>query len=161
MRISFFLLICSMVIGSCTMQRYYIVRHAEKATAGPNMSSDVPLSAAGQQRAEHLSAVLKNVKLAQVYSTNTLRTRSTAAPAATAAGLSITIYAPRPDSLFIRQLQALKGNVLVVGHSNTVDDIVNGLMQQQLMQDLPDSTYGRLYIITRKGGRMKFTERGF
>lgn len=161
MRISFLLLFCSLLFCSCAVQRYYIVRHAEKATAEPNMSSDVPLTAAGQQRAAHLAELLKEVKLAQVYSTNTLRTRSTAAPAATAAGLSITIYGPRPDSLFIRQLQALKGNVLVVGHSNTVDDIVNGLMQQQLMQDLPDSTYGRLYIITRKGGRMKFTERGF
>lgn len=154
-------LLCVCGFASCTVQRYYIVRHAEKAAADANMSGDVPLTALGQQRADHLAVLLKDAQLQQIFSTNTLRTRSTAGPTAKAAGLELTLYGPRPDSLFIRQLQALKGNVLVVGHSNTVDDLVNGLMGKQLMQDLPDSVYGRLYIITRKAGKLKFKESGF
>lgn len=148
-------------LASCSVQRYYIVRHAEKATAEPSMSSDVPLTPAGQQRAVHLAEVMKGAKLQQVYSTNTLRTRSTAAPTASAAGVQVTMYGPRPDSVFIRQLLSVKGNVLVVGHSNTVDDLVNGLMGRTLLQDLPDSTYGGLYIVTRKAGKLKFTESRF
>jgi len=38
------------VLSSCS-HSYYIVRHAEKATQEANMSSDVPLTEKGRQRA--------------------------------------------------------------------------------------------------------------
>ena len=57
---------------------YYVVRHAEKATQEANMSSDVPLSEAGQQRAVALKEALDNKKIAYVFSTNTIRTTTTA-----------------------------------------------------------------------------------
>jgi hypothetical protein len=41
------------VLSSCT-HTYYIVRHAEKASQEANMSSDVPLTDQGKQRAEAL-----------------------------------------------------------------------------------------------------------
>ena len=47
------LLFAVAICASCS-NTYYIVRHAEKATAAPNMTTDVPLSAEGKTRAEAL-----------------------------------------------------------------------------------------------------------
>ena len=71
---SFFLFSCS--------QTFYVVRHAEKAAQAANMSSDVPLSTVGKQRAERLGGLLHDKKIGLIYSTNTTRTRTTAAMSA-------------------------------------------------------------------------------
>ena len=45
-----------------------------------------------------------------------------------------------------------KGNVLIVGHSNTVDDIANKMSGQTVVSgDLKDNEYDNLFIIKRKG----------
>jgi hypothetical protein len=46
--------------------------------------------------------------------------------------------------------------VLVVGHSNTVDDIVNGLTGRAEMTDLADNEYGNAFIVKRKGSSYTF-----
>jgi len=125
-----------------------VVRHAEKADQEPNMTSDVPLSVAGQQRAVALKEVLKNKKISYVFSTNTIRTTTTAKPTADRFGLTIQTYGPRPDSAFIAKLKALKKNTLIVGHSNTVDEIVNGLTGTRAVPgDLQDSEYNNLFVV--------------
>jgi phosphohistidine phosphatase SixA len=150
-----------MVLVSCRVQEYTIVRHAEKATQEANMSSDVPLTDAGKQRAEKLAGLLAGKKLSAVYSTNTLRTRSTAQPTADRFGIPVQLYGPRPDSAFIQSLLLWKGNVLIVGHSNTVDDLVNGLLGKAQLKDLPETVYDRLYTIQRRGKKTKLVERGY
>src|SRR6476469_6654694 len=115
-----------LVFSSCS-HSYYIVRHAEKAAQEVNMTSDVPLTEKGKQRAEALKDVLKGKKIGYVFSTNTVRTKSTAQPTADEFHLQIEIYGPRPDSAFIQLFRSKRKNTLVVGHSNTVDDIVNML----------------------------------
>jgi broad specificity phosphatase PhoE len=153
-----FLTICCLVflMSSCSKTTYYIVRHAEKATAAPNMSSDVPLTEAGAQRAEKLKDILKSKNIGFIFSTQTIRTTSTAKPLSEAVNVPIAIYNPR-DTTFINQLKVIeKKNVLVVGHSNTVDDIVNKLMNAQLLTDLPDAEYNNLFIVTRKGKKYNF-----
>ena len=141
---------------------YYIVRHAEKATAAPNMSSDVSLTPEGEQRALALNEILKNKKIANVYSTNTIRTKSTAQPTADHFGLTIEIYGPRPDSAFISLLKTKKKNTLVVGHSNTVDDLVNMLCgEKKVAGDLPETQYDNLFEVKRKGNRYIFTGKKF
>lgn len=53
---------------------------------------------------------------------------------------------------FLDQLKSLKeGNVLVVSHSNVVDDVVNGLLGEKKLSDLPEDEYGVMYKVTRKG----------
>jgi len=112
------------------------------------MTSDVPLSVAGQQRAVALKEVLKNKKISYVFSTNTIRTTTTAKPTADRFGLTIQTYGPRPDSAFIAKLKALKKNTLIVGHSNTVDEIVNGLTGTRAVPgDLQDSEYNNLFVV--------------
>ncbi|MBN8668229.1 MAG: histidine phosphatase family protein [Chitinophagales bacterium] len=148
-------------LSSCS-HSIYVVRHAEKAPAGPNMNSDVPLSVPGQQRAEDLMNVLKDKKISIVYSTQTVRTVSTATPTADHFGVAIELYGPRPDSIFISKLLSHKKNLLVVGHSNTVDDIVNMLCgATKVAGDLGDKEYDNLYEVKVKGKKKIFVGRKF
>ena len=150
MRIILFFSI-SVFLISCS-QTYYVVRHAEKAVQEANMTSDVPLSETGKQRAEKLKDILKVKRIGLIYSTNTIRTRSTAQQTADYFRLPITTYSPKPDSAFISLLRSKNLNTLVVGHSNTVDDIVNMLCGgKKVAGDLKDTEYDNLYVIKRKG----------
>src|SRR5689334_13756553 len=82
---------------------YYVVRHAEKAVPSPGTTmqtpNDPPLSVAGQQRAQALKEVLKDKKINAIYSTNTIRTKSTAESLAQLKGLTIQTYGPMPDTV--------------------------------------------------------------
>ena len=152
----FFLLVCSFFFISCS-QTFYVVRHAEKT--GPptgTMITDVPLTEGGKQRAEKLKDILKGRKIGLIYSTNMIRTMATAEPTANYFKLSTNIYGPRPDSAFINLLKSKKENILIVGHSNTVDDIVNMLCDEKKLTDLDEAVYDNLFIIKRKGRKFIF-----
>jgi broad specificity phosphatase PhoE len=151
-------LLVSLIGFSCNYHSYYIVRHAEKEAAGPNMTSDVPLSAEGKERAQKLLTLMEGKKITAIYSTNTIRTRTTVQPVADYYKLPVTVYGPRPDSVFIAGLKKQKSNVLVVAHSNTVDDIVNALIGENKLKDLDDTEYNRLFIIRSNGKKASFTE---
>src|SRR5688500_4636201 len=77
-----FLAFCLLFTLSSCATKFYVVRHAEKESANSNMTSDVPLSAAGMARAEELKELLKDKKIVRIYSTDYQRTKSTAAPLA-------------------------------------------------------------------------------
>lgn len=158
-----FLFLLIVVISSCNKTTYYIVRHAEKATAAANMSSDVPLTAAGEQRAINLKNLLQNKNIGYIFSTSTIRTTSTANPLSTATGVPVQLYNHR-DTLdqFIQRMKSInKKNVLIVGHSNTVDDLVNKLMNQSLLKDLQETEYDNLFIINRKGKKYYFEQKKY
>lgn len=144
---------------SCKTTTYYVVRHAERESTA--MTSDVPLSEAGRQRAQALKTLLQKENIRHIFSTNYVRTRSTVQPLADALHLSVEIYDPR-DTTFISRIEALKGNVLIVGHSNTVDDLVNALSGERVVEgDLPDAQYGDLFIVRKKGSRRVFEKKHF
>jgi phosphohistidine phosphatase SixA len=168
MRNGYFILLL-VFIASCSPVKYFVVRHAEKElpSAGTvmNTPNDPPLSAAGKVRAIELREVLKNEHIDFIFSTNTVRTISTAQPLNELRGdTKIELYNTK-DSLdfLIQHLKEIKkGNSLIVGHSNTVDDIVNKLCGEiKVSKDLPDSEYDNLYIITKKGKRMKFENKTY
>jgi phosphohistidine phosphatase SixA len=147
--------ICCLFLFSCTTT-YYIVRHAEKAAAEPNMSTDVPLTDAGKQRAEKLKEILEDKKIGYIFSTNTIRTKTTAEPTANYFGLKTELYT-KTDSAFINKLKSLKKNTLITGHSNTVDDIVNMLCNEiKVEADLKDNEYDNLFVVKRKGKKYFF-----
>lgn len=159
-----FLFLSLFISLTACSQTYYIVRHAEKAVpdAGNTMmANDPPLSDIGKARANALLETLKNEKIAYIFSTNTIRTRTTAEPLSKQLNVSIQTYGPRPDSAFIQQLKALNKDALIVGHSNTVDDIVNMLCGEQKLTDLADSEYDNLFIVTIKNGTAKFERKKF
>ena len=166
-RIILYLLL--ILFSSCGSVKYYIVRHAEKETASAgtmmNTPNDPPLSAAGRVRAIELREALKGKGVRYIFSTNTIRTISTVQPFNELRGATkIELYNTK-DSLdfLIQKLKEIKkGNSLIVGHSNTVDDIVNKLCGEiKIPKDLPDSEYDNLYIVTKKGNRMKFENKTY
>jgi phosphohistidine phosphatase SixA len=154
------LLILVVFLSSCTTT-YYVVRHAEKEPSGANMSTDVPLSEAGIERANALKHSLKNKHIQYVYSTNTLRAKATARPLAETLNVDLQTYDPRDSSFVDRVKKRGKGNALIVGHSNTVDDIVNAFIGKVVLHNLPDSSYGDLFIVKRKGKHYSFSKSHF
>ncbi|HEX6180908.1 MAG TPA: histidine phosphatase family protein [Chitinophagaceae bacterium] len=159
----FFLLFISL---TATSQTYYIVRHAEKAAVdgNPNMNaSNPPLSDAGKQRAEALKDALKGKHISQVFSTDLIRTRTTAGPLAELLNLPINTYKPMSFDAFAPGAAIREDSIkiLVVGHSNTVDDIVNFLCKEQKLTDLADSEYDNLFIVTIKNGVATFERKKY
>ncbi len=160
-RFLFLLSLISLICFSCT-HAYYVVRHAEKATPAPGAGSDVALTPDGARRAGALKEILKNKKITYVFSTNTIRTKSTAQPTADYFHVSIETYGTKPDSAFIALLKSRKKNTLIVGHSNTVDDIVNMLCGKPVVSgDLPETEYSKLFIIKVKGHKTSFRESSY
>jgi len=144
-------------------QTYFVVRHAEKlGSSGSTMNTNPPLSDAGKQRAEALKDSLHSKKIGYVFSTNTLRTLSTAEPTANYFNLKTKIYDTELNDTFIAQLLSLRENVLIVGHSNTVDDIVNKLCGSvKIPGSLLDSAYDDLFVITKNGKTITFEARKY
>ncbi|MBN7813958.1 SixA phosphatase family protein [Algoriphagus pacificus] len=123
----------------------YIVRHAEKELVG----DDPKLLQVGQIRAAKLGQILADKEIKHVFSTDYRRTKETAAPTANAAGLEIQTYDPRNNDALVEQLKSLEGNVLVVGHSNTVGQIANYFVGDgEKYGDLEDTQYEFIYIVT-------------
>jgi phosphohistidine phosphatase SixA len=169
-RTIFLLLITAMITVSCTQPQHltcYVVRHAEKdqATgAGNATNSDPALSEAGKVRALVLKDELKSNHIRYIYSTNTVRARSTAEPLSEAISIPIQLYNTK-DSLdiFISGVKNIrKGGVLIVGHSNTVDDIVNKLCNEtKVTGDLGESQFDNLFIIKYRGKKIRFEQRKY
>lgn len=155
------------IVGFCSCgNTYYIVRHAEKAQAAGNTgmftTADPPLTEKGAQRAEALKDKLQPKNIKYIFSTNTTRTLTTAAPLSNAIQVKPVTYGPAPDAAFINKLKNIHQNTLIVGHSNTVDDIVNGLCGQvKVPGDLPESQYGDLFIVKKKGKQYHFIQQHF
>lgn len=150
----YYLLFLLLAFFSCKTTTYYISRHAEKAGG---MSSDSPLTPFGEKEAKDLQAYLKDKKIGAVYSTNFIRTRSTAQPTSDFFALPVTLYNPAKSAALADSLKAHNSrNVLIVGHSNTVDDLVNEFMGSHVMNDLQETEYGSLFIVQKKRGRYSF-----
>ena len=151
----FFLLVVVYLLTSCG-NTYYIVRHAEKAipSHGRTMMTvhDPELSSPGQLRAETLAERLRDKGIARIFTTNTIRTKATAAPLATLLKIEPETYSAA-DEAFIEKLKSINKNTLIIGHSNTIDDIVNKLTGEVQLSDLPDSAYSNIFIVKRKGNR--------
>ena len=123
----------------------YIVRHAEKQLNG----DDPELSVIGDARSRKLGQILADQQITHIFSTDYNRTRLTAAPTATEAGIEIEIYDPKNHDALVEQLRSLEGNILVVGHSNTVGQVANYFVSEgDKFSDLQDTEYNFIYIVT-------------
>jgi len=123
----------------------FVVRHAERADSGGMTAADPDLSAAGRARAESLANVLKDAGIVVVFATEFKRTQQTAAPVAKATGLSVTT-APTETAALVEIVKATIGNVLVVGHSNTVPELIKALGVTTPVT-VGDTEYDNLFIV--------------
>jgi phosphohistidine phosphatase SixA len=98
--------------------KIFLVRHAEREST----DRDSPLSQIGKQRAECLATTLHDAGISAVVTSEFTRTQQTAAPLAAARQLSpAVVNAADPKAAASRaRKEAANGNVLVVGHSNTL-----------------------------------------
>lgn len=138
---------------------FIVVRHAEKGDDDPQ---DPALDAAGQARAEALSRVLADTALNAVYATPTRRTRATAAPVAAGRSLEVRDYDPAlPASELATMLHIRHAGhtVLLVGHSNTVPDIVTALCACPVAP-IDESRYGDLFRVRIDAGGSATLQRG-
>jgi phosphohistidine phosphatase SixA len=125
----------------------FIVRHAEKATGGRALN-DPDLSNAGRARAKSLAGLLKDARITAVYATEFKRTQQTAAPTAAAARVGITQVPGKATSSLVAKLRALRGNALVVGHSNTVPEVIKALGFPKPAA-IGDGDYDNLFLLVR------------
>ena len=126
----------------------FLVRHAEKADAG----RDPELSPAGVERSQKLAEILKDAGIEYIHSTDYIRTRSTAAPAAKTLGLNVEMYDPRDLPSLIASLRRSGGRHLVVGHSNTTPAVVKLLGGDAGPPIEESNEYDRLYIVNSAPG---------
>lgn len=131
-----------------SINTYYLIRHAEKVVS---KNSNPDLTDVGKLRAEKWVQIFKNIQFDAIYSTNYIRTMSTAKPIATAQNLEITKYHP-VNINFEKFLKSTNGKtVLIVGHSNTIPGFVNKLIGAEKYPQMEDDNNSNLYIIEISG----------
>ena len=141
-----------------------LVRHAEKAAAP---AADPPLTPAGEARARALLEAVRDAGIGAIITTQFERTRATAGPTASALGITPEVVAATGRTHAQDVVAAIRKHagqtVLVVGHSNTVPDIIGVL--GAAVPPICDAEYDNLYVVvlTPSGAtkliRTKFGER--
>ena len=132
-----------LITGANAAPIIFIVRHAEKASNG---GKDPDLSAQGQKRAEALAHILTDSQITSVFVTEFKRTQETAAPTARAANISPTVVPANDIGVLVEKLRALKGNALVVGHGNTIPDLLTAL-GMAMPVSIPEDDYTEIFAV--------------
>lgn len=133
-----------------------LVRHAEKATVP---GDDPPLSTAGAERARALADALAHTGVTAVVTTQLRRTQQTAQPLLDALDIEPEVVAvgDEPVETHAANVAAAvrrhsNGIVLVVGHSNTVPDIIAALGGPR-MPEICESQYANLFVLVPGPGQ--------
>jgi phosphohistidine phosphatase SixA len=128
-----------------------VIRHAEKESPS---APDPRLSAAGEARAALLAQMFGDtkgpVRLDAIYVSATARSRLTAAALAARLGIApIVAPADDPKALARRVLRENSGKrVMIVGHVNTVPEIVAALSGRRDIPSMDEKEFGTMYIVT-------------
>ena len=144
--------LCATLAVDAHAQTIFIVRHAER-TGEP----DPPLNADGLRRAESLAKLLASANVRHFYSSDRLRARQTAAPAAKAAGREVSVIPQSDFDALIRAIQSTatrEESTLVVGHRATVPKIVRALGGGEITP-LESGEHNRLVVLTLLPGEKK------
>ncbi len=121
----------------------FIVRHAEKASSG---GKDPELSVQGQKRADALANILKDSQITSVFITEFKRTKETATPTAKAAHVTPTVIPANDIGVLVEKLRTLNGNALVVGHGNTIPDLLKALGIATAVS-IPEDDYTEIFAV--------------
>jgi phosphohistidine phosphatase SixA len=135
----------------------FLVRHAEKADAP---REDPPLLETGTARAQLLARILGKSGIKAIYTSQYLRTKATGEPlakqlgiASVAISLKTTAANPRqirPESIqeIVEKIYQRPGeNALVIGHSNSVPDVIKAL-GGDVVPTIDEKEFDDLFIVT-------------
>jgi phosphohistidine phosphatase SixA len=138
--------------NSATTTTLIVLRHAEKQIGA---ISDAPLSPPGEQRAERLAQMFGDAesfgRVRKIYVTDTRRTQQTAAALAQRLRLTPEVVDAKTDpaGLARRALRENRGGVaLIVGHSNTVPEIVKTLSRAAKVPAMGDEEFDTIYVVS-------------
>jgi broad specificity phosphatase PhoE len=122
---------------------FLIVRHADR------LDNQDALNAAGVTRAQQLVRVAEEAGIVAVYRSDTNRARDTAAPLGMALGLMPVVYTANDTTTLVSDIFAAhRGErVFVVGHSNTVPDIISAAGGPTI-PDIDDGEFDNLFVLT-------------
>ncbi len=123
---------------------FFLARHAEKQ----NVAEDPRLSEDGRLRSARLADLLADADLTSIHSTDYRRTRETAQAVAERLGLEVELYDPAEPGALLDELQNTGGRHLLIGHSNTVPDLVARLGGDPHGAIDEAGEYDRLYVVT-------------
>lgn len=119
-----------------------IVRHADRQNAAD------ALSAAGLARAQELVHAAEKAGIVAIYRSNTNRNAQTAAPLAAALGITPVVYPANDVDPLVEGIFADHPGqtVLVVGHSNTVPQIIAAAGGPEL-PNLGETEFDDLFVL--------------
>jgi broad specificity phosphatase PhoE len=123
-----------------------LVRHAERRAAG----DDPALTPAGRKRAVLLARMLREAGITAIFTSSARRTKETAAPVAKALRLRPVRIKDKPAAAR-RQLQAARRCVLVVGHTDTVPELIAALGGPRDVV-IDEDDFGRFFVLTVSHG---------
>jgi len=127
----------------------FVMRHLQKADG-----ADPPLSAQGAANAQALVTMLGKSGIKAIFATPTRRAMETAQPLAEKLGLRVTAYDPAHPDALAKAVAGIDGAVLVVGHSNTVPDLVARFGGRGAVT-VGDDDYGTLFVVTPADGKVR------
>lgn len=126
-------------------KQVFVIRHLQKAPG-----EDPPLSAEGATNAHKLAESLADRGIAAIFATPTRRAMQTAEPLARKLNLVIQPYQARDFAALAAAVGKAPGPVLIVGHSNTVPDIV-AFFGAPRPVSLTEADYGTVFVVDPGG----------
>jgi broad specificity phosphatase PhoE len=139
------------LVSAASTTMVFVARHAEKLVSNP-ADEDPPLAPAGEARAlelaQHFGSAPKGQALDAIIVTELRRTKDTVAPLANRLGAPVIVVpAAEPKRAAERALSEYRGGrVLIVGHSDTVPEIVKALSGVDV-GPMSEAEYGILYVV--------------
>ena len=134
-------LAAALIASAAVAAPVYVTRHLEREPG-----DDPPLTERGAARAEQLAELLAQANIKAVFATATKRAQETGAPLAKRLGIAVTTYNPRDVDALVAAVRSAAGPVLIVGHSNTVPDLVARFGGDKPAA-LGEQDYGTLFVV--------------
>ena len=135
----------------------FLIRHAEKEE---EPRQDPPLKKEGVTRSQELARLLGGAGIKTIYTSQFARTKLTAEPLATKLGLTATPISLRSNPVNPRQIaeestnevvnkimERPGENVLVVGHSNSIPDVIK-MLGGDVVPTIDERKFDDLFIVT-------------
>jgi broad specificity phosphatase PhoE len=125
-----------------TLTTVLLVRHAERQDGADALTS------AGTARAQVLAHVLEKSGISAIYTSEAVRTQQTAAPTASLLGITPVVVAASDVAGLVSAIRSNHSGqkVLVVGHSNTVPQIIAEFGGPAVT--IGDNEYDNFYVLT-------------